>query len=67
MLQSPDNPMEGWNIVLIIGGVIYIAPAIFYWIFGSADIQPWNEICDTSDTVAIDTESATDNRTEAPN
>lgn len=59
--------MDGWNIVLIIGGVIYIVPALLFWIFGSADIQQWNEISDTSDTAAIDTESAIDNRTEEAN
>lgn len=56
--------MEGWSTVLLIGGVIYIAPAILFWVFGSAETQPWNDTSNANDTTAIDTESASDPRTE---
>lgn len=56
--------MAGWSIVLLIGGIIYIAPALLYWIFGSAEVQPWNDLSNANDTTAIDTESASDPRTE---
>lgn len=62
--QNDDNPMEGWSTVLLIGGVIYIAPAILFWVFGSAEVQPWNDTSNANDTTAIDTESAADPRTE---
>lgn len=62
--QTDDNPMGGWNIVLIVGGVIYIVPALLFMLFGSGDVQRWNEISEASDTTVIDTERASDSQTE---
>lgn len=33
-----------WTVMFTIGGLGYIIPAIFFWFFGSAKIQKWNEI-----------------------
>lgn len=30
--------------MFIIGGLGYVIPAVFFWIFGSAEIQNWNHI-----------------------
>lgn len=30
--------------MFIIGGLGYIVPVVIFWIFGSANIQKWNEI-----------------------
>lgn len=39
-----------WNAVFWIGGIAYIVPVIYFWIFGSAEVQPWNKITTTDDS-----------------
>lgn len=41
MLQ---NGLEEWRIVFTVGAAVYIASGIVFCIFGSGEIQPWNEI-----------------------
>lgn len=38
--SSPDS----WNMVFIIGSIFYIVPTFIFWVFGTAEVQPWNEI-----------------------
>lgn len=38
-----QNTMQEWTYIFIIGAVAYIVPAIFYSIFGSAEVQTWND------------------------
>lgn len=40
----PQSTNSEWNAVFWIGGLAYIVPVIFFWIFGSGEVQPWNEI-----------------------
>lgn len=35
--------MNEWQWIFIIGGIVYILPGLFFMIFGSGEIQPWNE------------------------
>ena len=34
--------MEEWRNAFMVGGAVFIGSCIFFLIFGSADIQPWN-------------------------
>ncbi|KAL3273997.1 hypothetical protein HHI36_015415 [Cryptolaemus montrouzieri] len=40
---TKDNTMDQWSVVFAIGGIIYIISGIVFMLFGSADLQPWNE------------------------
>lgn len=37
-----QSTAEEWKWVFIIGAIVYIAPGIFFMIFGTAEIQKWN-------------------------
>lgn len=41
-----QSTIAEWNSIFIVGSVLYILPAIIYWIFGSAKVQTWNELPD---------------------
>lgn len=38
-----QNTLDEWLKVFLVGAVIYIAPAILFAIFGSGEVQPWND------------------------
>ncbi|KAL9915576.1 sialin isoform 1-T2 [Glossina fuscipes fuscipes] len=38
-----NNAIEQWHWVFIIGGLIYIVPALIFWLIGSGSVQKWNE------------------------
>lgn len=42
--------------MFIIGGFGYIVPAVLFWIFGSAEIQSWNEITKKIDICTQETQ-----------
>lgn len=44
LLLFYQNTIEEWSIIFIIAAVAYILPAIIFVLFGSGNIQPWNEI-----------------------
>ena len=35
--------MDEWQYVFYIGAAVYIVPALFFIIFGSGEVQKWNE------------------------
>lgn len=37
------NTIDEWSILFIIGAVAYILPALIFIMFGSGEVQPWNE------------------------
>lgn len=37
------NTITEWSYVFMVGAGMYVVPAIFFMIFGSAEVQPWNE------------------------
>lgn len=37
-----QSTSEEWKWIFMIGAIIYIAPAIQFMIFGSTDVQKWN-------------------------
>lgn len=43
LFRPPQNTIENWNNVFILGSGLYIAPAIVFMFFGSGEVQPWNE------------------------
>lgn len=42
------SSFKEWRPVFIIGGLVYITTAIFFIIFGTASIQPWNDMSNYS-------------------
>lgn len=42
VIHNMQSTSEEWKWVFVIGGVFYIAPAIQFMLFGSADVQKWN-------------------------
>lgn len=49
----------------MIGGIAYIVPAFVYAIFGSGEVQSWNEISDVVDNENV--KSSTDKYNKAEN
>lgn len=41
--------MEEWQYVFGIGALVYIIPAVFFIIFGSGEVQEWNQKKDTNE------------------
>lgn len=42
-LQILQNTINEWSNLFTIGAFAYIMPAIVFIIFGSGDVQPWND------------------------
>lgn len=38
-----QNTIDEWSIIFIIAAVAYIVPAVIFVLFGSGQVQPWNE------------------------
>ena len=38
-----QNGIEEWRIVFWISAAVFFSATVIFWIFGSADIQPWND------------------------
>lgn len=36
--------MDEWSSIFLIGAIAYLAPAIIFIIFGSGNIQHWNDL-----------------------
>lgn len=51
-----QNTVAEWNIIFVIGSIAYIVPAILFIIFGSGNIQKWNEIPTTTSSKNKDDE-----------
>lgn len=57
-----QNTIDEWSVLFVIGAVAYIIPAIFFILFGSGNVQPWNEpptkkLDDTPTTIIPTTQS----------
>lgn len=35
--------MEEWRIMFWISAIVFTSATILFWLFGSAEIQPWND------------------------
>lgn len=46
LIQSPpfQNTIKQWNTIFIINAILYIVPAIIFILFGSGQIQKWNNL-----------------------
>lgn len=53
------NTMNEWTYIFIIGSIAYIGPAILYSIFGSAEVQKWNDSTNDSSSPARNEEEVT--------
>jgi len=38
-----QNGVEEWRIMFWISAVVFISATILFWLFGSGEIQPWND------------------------
>lgn len=38
------STFEEWTKIFLIGGAVYIIPALIFMVFGSGEVQPWNTI-----------------------
>ncbi|KAL1509440.1 hypothetical protein ABEB36_004177 [Hypothenemus hampei] len=47
LLTAFESKKIGWGAMFAIGGFMYCICGIFFMIFGSTDIQPWNEKVET--------------------
>lgn len=69
--------MEEWRIMFWISAVVFISATVLFWLFGSAETQPWNDsshikvptvseeekqINETTTKEAIDTENEENER-----
>ena len=43
-LTSERNGIEEWRIMFWLSSGIFISATILFWLFGSAEIQPWNDL-----------------------
>lgn len=49
------NTMDEWTYVFVIGAVAYILPALIFSLFGSGEVQKWND-SDASETAKPENE-----------
>ncbi|XP_034187553.2 sialin isoform X2 [Osmia lignaria lignaria] len=43
-LTNERNTVEEWRIMFWISAVVFTSATILFWLFGSTDIQPWNDL-----------------------
>ncbi|XP_014235029.1 putative inorganic phosphate cotransporter [Trichogramma pretiosum] len=43
-LTNQNNGIEEWRVVFWISAVIFVAATALFWIFGSTEIQSWNDV-----------------------
>lgn len=41
---SLQNGIEEWRIIFWVSAIILFSSTLLFWIFGSAETQPWNEV-----------------------
>ncbi|OXU24875.1 hypothetical protein TSAR_011919 [Trichomalopsis sarcophagae] len=43
-LTNEHNGMEEWRVMFWISAAVFVSATVLFWIFGSAEIQPWNDL-----------------------
>lgn len=43
-LTNERNGVEEWRVMFWISAAVFISATVFFWLFGSAEIQPWNDL-----------------------
>ncbi|XP_053989030.1 sialin-like [Hylaeus volcanicus] len=43
-LTNERNGIEEWRIMFWISAAVFISATVLFWLFGSAEIQPWNDL-----------------------
>lgn len=46
-LTSERNGIEEWRVMFWLSAGVFISATILFWLFGSAQIQPWNDLSQT--------------------
>ncbi|KAL1497206.1 hypothetical protein ABEB36_008203 [Hypothenemus hampei] len=49
-LMKENNGIKEWSKNFIIGGSVYVAAGLFFILFGTSEMQPWNEKVQESNT-----------------
>lgn len=43
-LTNERNGVEEWRVMFWISAAVFISATVLFWLFGSAEIQPWNDL-----------------------
>lgn len=49
-----QNTIDEWSVIFVIAAIAYIVPAFVFILFGSGQVQPWNESKKTDEKTADD-------------
>ncbi|XP_046734972.1 sialin-like [Diprion similis] len=44
VLTNKRNTVEAWRPMFWISAIVFTSATVLFWLFGSADIQPWNDM-----------------------
>ncbi|KAI4477208.1 hypothetical protein M0802_014770 [Mischocyttarus mexicanus] len=55
-LTNERNGIEEWRVMFWISSGVFVSATILFWIFGSAKIQPWNDLNQSKPTELSDEE-----------
>ena len=51
-----QNGIDEWRVVFWLSAVVFISATVLFWIFGSADIQPWNDLNQSKSEAIVEEE-----------
>ncbi|KAF7379027.1 hypothetical protein HZH66_015261 [Vespula vulgaris] len=55
-LTNERNGVEEWRIMFWLSAGVFVSATILFWIFGSAQIQPWNDLSHSKPTEILEEE-----------
>ncbi|XP_015516454.1 putative inorganic phosphate cotransporter isoform X1 [Neodiprion lecontei] len=55
VLTNEHNSVETWRPMFWISAIVFMSATVLFWLFGSANIQPWNDISNGGVEGAIST------------
>lgn len=55
-----QNTIDEWNTIFRINAVFYVAPAVFFIIFGSGKVQKWNDANKKQNTADVENDDNSD-------
>ncbi|GIY75537.1 putative inorganic phosphate cotransporter [Caerostris darwini] len=66
LMIDKDQTLEQWNKIFMLCIGVVMSSGIIFWIFGSAEVQPWNFTDDEQDDEKCSKESSKKNKNENP-
>ncbi|GIY71491.1 vesicular glutamate transporter 3 [Caerostris extrusa] len=66
LMINEDQTLEQWNKIFMLCIGVVMSSGIIFWIFGSAEVQPWNFTDDEQDDEKCSKESSKKNKLENP-